>query len=145
MTQARGYHRAIILPNGKVLVVGGQIPGKGTLADAELFDPVTRTWKATGFMLFGRSYHTATLLSNGKVIVAGGHCDSGALQFVEMYDPETGKWKGMRPMSVAREWHTATLLGNGNVLIAGGVDASWRDPIATAELFDFGLTGDNSR
>ena len=42
----RDNHTATLLPNGKVLVAGGR--GGGFLASAELYDPATGTWTATG-------------------------------------------------------------------------------------------------
>jgi hypothetical protein len=67
MTNTRTHHTATLLPNGKVLVAGGN-----DAADAELYDPGTRSFAATGPMTTARRDHTATLLPNGKVLIAGG-------------------------------------------------------------------------
>ena len=48
MTTARNGHTATLLPSGNVLVAGGFNPASGTLASAELYDPATGTWSATG-------------------------------------------------------------------------------------------------
>ncbi len=67
------YHTATLLPNGKVLVAGGFNGGFTILTSAELYDPASGSWTATGSLNTARAYHTATLLPNGKVLVAGGN------------------------------------------------------------------------
>jgi N-acetylneuraminic acid mutarotase len=77
LTEARHIHTATMLPNGQVLVAGGVVGGNSSVrcpASAELYDPSTGTWSATGALSTGRYWHLATLLNNGKVLVAGG-CD----------------------------------------------------------------------
>jgi hypothetical protein len=72
----RASHTATLLPNGMVLIVGGDGDGKVDLGSAELFDPATRTFFPTANLNTGRVNHTATLLSNGSVLIAGGTHDS---------------------------------------------------------------------
>jgi len=69
MTTPRDSHTATLLPNGKVLVAAGHYDGikpDQSLASAELYDPATGTWAATGSLVTGRESHTATLLPMGK-------------------------------------------------------------------------------
>ncbi len=121
-------HTATLLPNGQVLVAGGA----PYLASAELYDPATGTWAATGSMATTRAAHTATLLPNGQVLVAGGTGSDPTS--AELYNPATGTWTATRSMSTGRAYHTATLLPNSQVLVAGG-GATNGAYIDTAELY----------
>src|SRR6516225_4614266 len=94
---ARFIHTATLLPNGKVLVVGGTPDFTTPLSSAELYDPASGTLTATGTLNNARFFHTATLLPNGKVLVAGGTAvGSGnagnGLSSAELYDPASGTW-----------------------------------------------------
>src|SRR4029453_6169431 len=61
----------------------------GNLASAELYDPGSGIWTATGSLGDRRWFHTETLLPNGKVLVAGGSNSGGYLMSAELYDPGT--------------------------------------------------------
>jgi len=68
MVAARSRHTATLLPNGQVLVTGGNDdPGS-----AEVYDPATQTWTRTNNLSPSRARHTATLLPSGNVLVSGG-------------------------------------------------------------------------
>lgn len=117
-----------MLSDGKVLVAGG-IGSGNYLASAELYDPASRNWTATGSLATARYNPTATLLGNRKVIVTGGFTGTGGLASVELYEPSDGTWTAPGSLNTTRYDHTATLLQNGMVLVAGG-----SGPLASAEL-----------
>ena len=130
MNQARVNHTATLLPNGRVLVTGGDDGGGNALSSTETYDPTNGTWVWTGFMNQMRENHTATLLPSGTVLVTGGGNNSA-----ELYDPASGIWTFTGSMTQARTYHTATLLQNGKVLVVGG----WSNNhayLASAELYD---------
>src|SRR5436190_1558909 len=113
LVTARYLHTATLLPNGQVLVAGGDGGGGVILASAELYDPATRVWTARGRMATGRFAAPGMLLPKGQVLVAGGANDVGPVASAELYDPATGVWTATGSMAVKHYLHTATLLPNG--------------------------------
>ena len=127
-------HTATLLPDGRVLVLGGS-SYSGPEDTAELYDPSTGSWAATANMNGEHLGGTATLLDDGSVLLAGGG-SSGGSGGEERYDPGTGSWTATASMLEVRTNHTATLLDDGSVLMAGGVTPPAM--LATAELYDPG-------
>jgi hypothetical protein len=138
---------AILLTNGKVLFAGGE-SDSGRSAYAELYDPATGRFAATGSMTSRRVWHSLTLLRDATVLAAGGETDScsgyscffaGSVSSAELYDPSTGAWTQTGAMAAAREDHTTTLLNDGTVLVAGGLAYGgigiFYGGTATAELY----------
>jgi hypothetical protein len=79
MKAPHNVHTATLLNDGTVLLAGGLLnpnpPGDGSSV-AEIFDPTTNTFTATGSLITGRYFHTATILGNGDVLVTGGSSKS---------------------------------------------------------------------
>ena len=125
-------HTAILLLNGRVLIVGSN-------GAADLFDPATETFSATGNMTTVRGRATATLLNDGRVLVAGGFTISGRssvyLNSAELYDPNIGTFSVTSSMTTPRREHTATLLPGGQVLVVGGASAGSGTELSSAELW----------
>ncbi|MCX6388254.1 MAG: kelch repeat-containing protein, partial [Solirubrobacterales bacterium] len=115
LTDARQAQTATLLPNGKVLIAGGN-GSSGHLASAELYDPATGVFTPTGSLTDARYSATSTLLRNGKVLIAGGYGNSGILASAELYDPATGVFTPTGSLTDARYLATSTLLRNGKVL-----------------------------
>lgn len=114
MPHVRTNHAAAALPNGKVLVTGGQGNTSATLATTDMYDAVTDTWSSAVNMPHAHRYHTALLLPSGKVLVAGGQ-DSLATwsASADLYDPSTDSWSPAADMPNRAAHHTATLLPSG--------------------------------
>lgn len=135
---ARHGHTATLLPNGKVLIAGGQgqeeqSDGEYSLHSAELYDPAKGTFAATGELIAGRFEHTATLLQNGKVLMIGGisvtragpHSFRNPVKTGELYDPDTGIFTAIKGLELVG---TPTLLADGNVLLINAVEARVYNP-----------------
>jgi hypothetical protein len=119
MTVGRHKHAAILLRSGKVLIIGGSDnrDWHGEYASAEIYDPATKTFAATGVMNAERFKIPAAvaLLPNGRVLVAGGS------PFAELFDETTGTFsKVPGSLGAARFFASATLLPGGKALITGG-------------------------
>ena len=143
MTTARRVHTATLLPDGRVLIVGGYRE-RDALASAELFDPVTGTFGSTGSLLTARGGHTAILLLTGEVLVVGGY-DTGSYPSVapaELYEPVSGTFRAAGAY-VGRGGcdfcAPAVRLTDGTVLFTGQAPAQLYQP-ATDSFSPSGMT-----
>ncbi|MFO0760653.1 MAG: hypothetical protein U0359_29515 [Byssovorax sp.] len=139
MESPRTLHAAARLRSGEVLIAGGYW-GADALRTAEIYDPVSRSFRATGMMASPHassvvSTFSATLLASGKVLIVG-------YDAAELFDPEADGGAGAFSPAAAghdeaahRNGHTATLLPSGKVLIAGGTDQAGA-PLASSALYD---------
>jgi hypothetical protein len=143
LNAARSGQTATLLPNGKVLLAGGNnlangVAGGSVLASAEIYDPAAGSWTPTASLASARSGHTATLLANGTVLVVGG--SGSVLASAEIYDPGTGTWKPAGSLAAVGYVNTATLLPNGTVLVVVvlfSVDGSGTSSaVSSAEIYD---------
>ncbi len=141
LNAGRQAHRAVLLPNGQVMVTGGVGAG-GCLAGTELYDPMADRWTTSAPMSAGRSGFSLTLLPNGRVLAAGGSGGNGcaaALDTAEVYDPDLQTWSPAGNLVQARWSSASALLPDGKVLLAGGEDpatqASGQSGLTSAELF----------
>jgi hypothetical protein len=137
---ARAGHQAVLLPDHRVLVTGGDpvVAADGTLdpdslATAELYDPVAGTWgPAQPMPGGGRAGHRALVLRSGEVLVTGG---TGApertagFRSVISYDPGAGTWRVLGGLLLGRTAHAVAELPDDRVLVAAG--AAGTDPTGT--------------
>jgi hypothetical protein len=149
MHTARSGHIAILLPGGKVLVVGGGNENDTLsypLSSAEVYDPATGTWAPSRDMLEATSVQSATLLANGRVLVVGGTYEpptpesvsphEGIAPTAELYDPTADTWTMTGNLGKIGFNYTATLLSDGRVLVAGGQSVADPGASTLAELYD---------
>jgi hypothetical protein len=142
-----------LLPNGRVMLVGGQNERQGNdttttpqtsqavSRTTHLYDPATGTWTDGPPLTTARYSHSAVVLANGKLLVAGGQ---GAQSFggqtnlasAELYDPVANTWAPAASMNVPRVNFGMIALPNGKVLAVGGTSNG--PSVATTELYDPG-------
>jgi hypothetical protein len=143
ITRVRTDATATLLPDGRVLVLGGLDsghlgPGETRYVDNEIYNPVTDTWSAAGSLLFKRYGHTAIGLRDGvavlgAVLVFGGMTEPGPdWPYDEVFDPVTGTSKPAGTLIHFGAGRTATLLPDGRVLVAGGVESDLYDPVTNS-------------
>jgi hypothetical protein len=92
MSQARIEMNAVILPDGKVLAMGGSAKDEDATTaslNADLYNPATNTFSSAGANAFPRLYHSvALLLPDATVWLAGGNPMRGSYQSqMEIYQP----------------------------------------------------------
>ena len=121
MSHPRFGASAAVLPDGKVLVTGGQSTSE-VLASAEIYDPVADSWSPTGTMAAARQFHGSATLPDGRVMVFGGYSGGSpaVLSSAEIYDPATGLWSAAASLTAPRYAMATTALADGRVLVAGG-------------------------
>jgi hypothetical protein len=92
MSQARIQLSATILPNGKVLAVGGSVNNEDAATaslNADLYDPATNTFSSAARNVYPRLYHSASLLlPDATVLLIGGNPQRGNYERrLEIYSP----------------------------------------------------------
>lgn len=121
LTVKRHKHDALLLDDGRVLIVGGsdERDGRGAYTSAEIYNPKNKTFAKIGEMNLPRYklQGTTILLKNGKILIAGGANQA------EVFNPSKNTFEvADGKFETIRLFATATLLQNGQVLIVGGYD-----------------------
>jgi len=146
----RGGHTMTQLADGRGLIVGGYDAEGKFQSSAEIFDPETNTFTATGSMAIGRVGHSASLLPDGRVLIIGGSrapagtiAADGTGPRCEFFDPAKGQFSTASDSIADRYNHSAVTLDDSRVLLLG------TNGLKSAEVFDpatnqFAAVGDMS-
>jgi hypothetical protein len=80
MPGGRIRHRGVLLPTGRVLVLGGTSGPtyNAGFPHAMTYDPDSGVWTTTGGLTVGRWDFAAVVLADGRILAAGGRTRSGA-------------------------------------------------------------------
>jgi len=131
---ATGFgYRAVVLPNGKVLVHSGW-HGAATLPI--IYDPATGTWSSAPNAA-ARKDGVAAVLSTGKVLLAAGYRgSSNYVSSADLYDPTAGTWTAVSPLAAPRTYHGLVALSSGRAIaFAGQTGGPVGTAVSTAEIF----------
>jgi hypothetical protein len=130
---AKAYaHNAVVLNDGRVLVVG--------LGSTLAFDPTTTSWASLASLpedtLGGRTF---TLLDSGDALLVGGDLPASGYQgsanaFV--FKVATNSWSAPVSMLVGRYSHSAAKLPDGRVMVCGGSTTPAASFLTSCEVFD---------
>ncbi|MGH9646572.1 MAG: Kelch repeat-containing protein, partial [Bryobacteraceae bacterium] len=128
MSAFRERHTATLLPNGKVLIAGGDdnvsVPNSLVILNStELYDPATNTFSSGPSMKVGRFGAGASIFDTGtEVLIAGGYVDAGndsttATNTVELYDVATNTFEATPLPMAAPHIPISILTANSFVLL----------------------------
>jgi hypothetical protein len=145
---ARQFERAVLLADGRVLVIGGVV-GNGVSATAtatcEIFDPSRSSWTPAASLDIARIQPAASVLGDGRVLVTGGFATTDEVFGVafgpnqarpydpQVYDPGRNRWS-THPFAVQVANPVLVPLSNGTVMATGGFDGRNRSHVT--QLFD---------
>ncbi len=95
LANARQFANAVVLPNGEVMVIGGNTTGTkfsdvGSIFAAEIWNPTTGLWRTVASMSVPRNYHSlALLMPDGRVLSGGSGLGGNAAdhQDAQLYTP----------------------------------------------------------
>ena len=95
MAHSRRFQNTVVLPNGEVLIAGGNTSGQkfsdvGTVLTPEIWNPQTEQWREVADMATPRNYHSVgLLLQDGRAFIGGSGYNAGSAnhQDVEIYTP----------------------------------------------------------
>ena len=90
LPQPRTNMNLVILPDGKLLGVGGASVGQSLQPQFQslMYDPATNVWTPVATQSVQRTYHsTAVLLPDGRVLSAGDNQPGGGHGLLDIYSP----------------------------------------------------------
>ncbi len=142
---ARSGHTATLLPDGKVLIVGGNDLNGEPVARAEVYDPSTRSFTATGSLETPRLGAGATGLDGQNRVLVYGGVASSILASAELWDAATGTFSPSSPMVSPQAFFPEAAEVDFNYSIVGGTVegsmASRTEQSFTVYDLKFGISG----
>ncbi|TDZ65157.1 Galactose oxidase [Colletotrichum trifolii] len=149
MAFPRGFANAVVLPDGTVLVTGGQrrsmvFTNTNGILVAELFNPETKEWKSMGAAAIPRNYHSISILLPDATVFVGG----GGLCYVAKIGGSTAKCDKTVDHADGEIFSPPYLFNaDGTAAARPSISAIGADPVKAGTLLNFTVEGiaDNAR
>jgi hypothetical protein len=149
MSYARAGHAAVLLPDGRVLVIGGTgfLPRDGAasaavIAECEIWNPISGIWLSAGRLSVARNTPTVGILGTNLVVTGGGSI------VTEILDLKTMRWsRGRSSLPDIRDGATGVVLDNGTLYAAFGSKAGTSQAasslmvVGSERIYSGGLNG----
>jgi N-acetylneuraminic acid mutarotase len=129
MTVARVYTHAVLLPDGRVFIIGANDPS------VEIYDPATDSFSKIAHTV-SHVFGFAVRLRDGRVLFGAG---DGSVTATEVFDADTNTITSVGNLAQGRSKLTAHALPDGRALVIGGSSKSAgaiNDPLDSIEIFD---------
>jgi hypothetical protein len=155
LVTARVFAGGAVLPNGDILVAGGNtmlnLSASGALLSTERFVQAMQSWQSLPPLATARFGHAGIAGPDGRIYMVGGTASDGTLLMsTEIYDPAKNAWIAGAPLTQPRTYlggvaaSSGRLLALGGTLVGGGtasVEAYGPTVTATAQPGVITLTG----
>lgn len=143
MHYGRALHASVLLPDGRVLVAGGDAHAPDTSWTAEIYDPARDTWLLTPRLPVELYDATAVPTPLGILFVGG------ESRTVALYAPDTNTWRALPPRAGSIPGGVTALPGGSALVVPslhGGTGAERLEPdtgtwAAAGELAEARYTG----
>jgi len=122
LREPRVLNAQTVLPNGDVLLIGGQGASSNT---AERYDARTRAFEYAGTLAVPRMVADAAALPDGRAILTGGLIvTAGPVVFdptarTELWEPATNSWREVAPVSSGRAFARLIATADGIFQVSG--------------------------
>ncbi len=135
MTEVRRYHAMRLLPNGKVIAIGGFTPTFSPLTSTEIYDPATNAWSAGPPLPVNGGFTRAVNLAPGSILAF--MSDASTVSSSAVYNAASNTWGSPHTGLPAQITGTLDPIGGGRAIVTGGY-ATFPDqtPIATTRIYD---------
>jgi N-acetylneuraminic acid mutarotase len=117
---ARAHHAQVVLPDGRVVALGG-VDGAGAPRDSvEVYDPVADKWVRASPMIDERAHAEAVVVdARGRVMVVGGLGQATVQRTAEVWTPARDAWVPAPGLRDPRWDHTLVMAGGRPVVFGG--------------------------